>query len=126
MEKQEITPWENKLNELTQIIIAGRKTVASQSPSDIAELRYTLAMWRVYVGGQLAQFEHEVASEKAVIMAGDDKMPISKAEILADALQVSTNRRTAKEMLETLTQLGNACASAINVLMGEVKDGYKA
>lgn len=122
MEEQEVNPWQVKLGELTQIIIAGRKTIASQSPSEVAELRYTLAMWRVYVGGQLAQFEHDVANEKALIMTSDEKMSVAKAEIIADALTVSTNRRTAKEMLETLTQLGNACASAINVLMGEVKD----
>lgn len=106
--------WEDSLVRLKKDIQDGLKIIKAGSLPDIAELRYKLAVWRAYVGGKYAEFDTEYANEKLKELERMDRPSVAYAETVADSLPIAVKRTSAKELLETLNQLGNACASAIS------------
>lgn len=111
--------WDESLTKLHAEIKTGLKHIHGGSLPDIVELRYKLAMWRAYVGARYATFDTEYANAKLQALEGMEKPSVAHAETTADALPINIKRVTAKELLETLNQLANACSSAIATLSKE-------
>ena len=108
--------WQDPIKEL---INEGREIAKTQSLDDIAYFRLNLAGWRGYVSNKWAEFNREYAEMKVAFMNEDSKLSVAKAEVMADATEIALNMRQAKEMLETINQLLNACATIISVLLAE-------
>jgi len=114
--------WESSLAQLKRMIKDGLGFIKAGSVTEIITLRYELGMWRVYIADRYAQFDAEYSLRALEYKQSEDKISIAQAELFADSLAVAINRRIAKELLETLNQLANACASAISFLTNESRN----
>ena len=112
--------WDKEIGDLVN---TGKGLVHSQDLQGIIEFRFRLASYRGWVMKRWAEFDQAYSMSKWEFMQSDPKNSATKAEAYADTLAISRYRHQAKEWLETINQILNACASAITVLAKEKTEG---
>lgn len=113
----------NWADDLREAIKEGRQIISTNDLNRIAQYRYELATWRAYVGNKWAEFDQQYSQLVLAFLMSENKISVAQATIQADCEEVAKYRHEAKEMLNTIDQLLNACSTMISCLLTEIKTG---